>query len=157
MRGYEASSSQHATEASGKSKRASGTSIGASGSSKEPYVREVSPEGRPRKMLASVEEGLEQEALRRRHEASSSRGAKEASGTSIGAVGAVEEAASARRRVLARRLAGAEVKKEALAKEVQVRYTHAPVCLCLCQCLSFCFGPQATSVVTARLHACGGQ
>ena len=117
----------------------------------------MSPEGRPRKMLASVAHSLEQESLSRRLEASSSHGVKEASGTSIEGIGAVEEAASARRRVLARRLAGAEVKKEALEKEVQVRCTHSPVCLCLCQCLSSCFGPQATSVVTARLHAYGGQ
>ena len=141
-------SSQDATEASGNTKQASGTSIVASGSSKEPYVREVSPEGRPRKMLASVAHRLEQEALRRRLEASSSHGA---SGTS-GPVGAVEEAASARRRVLARRLAGAEVKKEALEKEVQVRYTHVSVSVNVCVLRASSY-----RVVTARLHACGGQ
>jgi hypothetical protein len=82
-----------------------------------------------------------------RLEASSSHGAKEASGTSVGAVGALEEAASARRRVLTKRLAGAEAKKKAEEKKVQVRCTHAPVCVCvcLCQCLSFSSGPEATN------------
>jgi hypothetical protein len=61
------------------SKEASGTSIGASGSSKEPYIREVSSEDRPRKMLASAADRLEQDALRRGYEASSSQRAKEAS------------------------------------------------------------------------------
>ena len=67
------------------------TSAGASGSSKGPCIREVSPRGRPRKMLASVGHRLEQEALRRGCEGSGSELAKEASGTSAGASGSSKE------------------------------------------------------------------